>query len=275
MNNIPALQDAPTALPAPRINSAAIELAAKARAWLGRAKELKITSIEHHAQAVEARKQIGIAKRQLDDIAKAHTAPYRGAIDAIRGFFRGPEENIAESIKLLDRAILDFEAAEQRRREAEAAELRKRQAEEAARLKAEQERQAAEQRAREAEALEAARALEEAGKVDAADALLEQAAEAATALEAARILQDAVVESVLHAPIETGPALATGGTQRRAYWSAKVVDQRALVEAWLAGTVPDQVITINESFLNGQARLLKDTLAYPGVAAIKATRVAG
>jgi hypothetical protein len=43
----------------------------------------------------------------------------------------------------------------------------------------------------------------------------------------------------------------------------------ALVKAVAAGTVPIQALEANTVFLNGQARMLKAALAYPGVKAIE------
>lgn len=59
------------------------------------------------------------------------------------------------------------------------------------------------------------------------------------------------------------------GTAIRKTWSAEVVDLMALVKAVASGKVPLTAIEANMTFLNGQARALKNLLAYDGVRAIE------
>jgi hypothetical protein len=47
-----------------------------------------------------------------------------------------------------------------------------------------------------------------------------------------------------------------------------------LVKAVAAGTVPLNAIQANSTFLNNQARAMKETLAYPGVKAVAETGLA-
>lgn len=264
------------AISRPRINSAAIELAGKARGWLDGVRKMPtIMGADEHASAVALRKTLGTARRQLDDIAKTHTAPYRGAIEALRGFFRGPEENIADAIKLIDAAILTFEQAEERRRREEAEKLRKAQAEEAARARAEADRLAREQAEREAKIRAEAAALEEAGKVDAAAELEERAA--AESLELTdQIMQAAVTAEVLEsAPVAQAPELARGGTQRRKVMLGQVANKREFVQAWMDGIIPDEAVLVNEKLLGQQVRSLGKSLKWPGVLITESTRIAG
>lgn len=260
----------------PRINGAAIELAGQARRWLDNIRKAPpIQSVEAHGQAVAMRKTLGQAKRQLDDIAKSHTAPYRGAIEALRGFFRGPEENIADAIKGIDAAILTYEQAEELRRREEAARIRKAQEAEAARQREEARRmeEAAQQQAAEARA--AAAALEEAGRVDAA-AELEQRAALDAERVAEQVMQAAMTAEILEsAPVVQAPALARGGTQRREEWSARVANMREFVQAWLDGEIPEAALLVNEKLLGQQARSLRDGLRWRGVLVTKRTRIAG
>ena len=59
------------------------------------------------------------------------------------------------------------------------------------------------------------------------------------------------------------------GNATRRVWSAEVTDLMALVKAVAAGTVPIQAIEANMVFLNGQSRMLKSALAYPGVRSVE------
>lgn len=63
------------------------------------------------------------------------------------------------------------------------------------------------------------------------------------------------------------------GISSREYWHAEVTDLRELCQAVVDGKVPMQAIQANETFLNNQARVMKDTLNYPGVRAVKSTGI--
>lgn len=85
----------------------------------------------------------------------------------------------------------------------------------------------------------------------------------------------AAAEAVIAAPVVV-PAVfvpkttPTGfGNATRRTWGAEVTDLMALVKAVASGTVPIQALEANTVFLNGQARMLKSALAYPGVRAIE------
>lgn len=261
----------------PHINSTALEWVGRAQAWLSKAKAAKpIETVEEHAQAVAARKTIGEAKRQIEAVRTEHVAPYLAAQRAINAFFGGPAEQVAETLKLLDGRILTFEEAEAQRREAAEREARAAREAEAKRLRDEAEAKRREQAEREARAQEKAAALEAAGRIDAADDVLtttiEEARQVASEIETADILAD-VVE---HAPIHSlAPSLSMGGTSRRKHYSAKVVDPRLIVEAWLRGQLPTVAVQINEQYFNAQARLLKEAMSFPGVELVVDTRIGG
>lgn len=85
----------------------------------------------------------------------------------------------------------------------------------------------------------------------------------------------AAAEAVMATPVVT-PAVyvpkttpAGFGAATRRTWSAEVTDLMALVKAVAAGAVPIQALEANTVFLNGQARMLKSALAYPGVKAVE------
>ena len=260
----------------PRINAEAIALAGRARLWLEQAKASpSIFDGTSHALAQDARKQLGLAKRQVDTIRKAHTAPYLAAVESVRAFFRGTEESIDTAIKLRDSQILAFEREEARRRQEQEARERAQRELEATRLREEAAQLERERKIAEDAALAEAQRLEAAGMVDAVDAVLAAAAAmSAGAADQARTMTE-IADVVVAAPLPAVAQLAKGGTQRREYWSATCVNKRKLVEAWLRGEVPDQCIVANEQFLNGQARLLKSSMNYPGVEARSETRIGG
>jgi hypothetical protein len=59
------------------------------------------------------------------------------------------------------------------------------------------------------------------------------------------------------------------GISFRDNYTAYVKDEMALIKAVAEGKVTIMAIQINQSFLNQQARSLKDTLDYPGVVVVK------
>lgn len=82
-------------------------------------------------------------------------------------------------------------------------------------------------------------------------------------------------EAVISAPVVAPPvfipkATPSGfGNATRRTWGAEVTDLMDLVKAVAAGKAPVQAIEANMVFLNGQARMMKSALAYPGVRAIE------
>lgn len=85
----------------------------------------------------------------------------------------------------------------------------------------------------------------------------------------------AAAEAVIAAPVVVPSVFVPKttpngfGNATRRTWGAEVTDLMALVKAVAAGTVPIQAIEPNMVFLNGQSRMLKAALAYPGVRAIE------
>lgn len=80
--------------------------------------------------------------------------------------------------------------------------------------------------------------------------------------EAAALIEDAPIIPTVIIPKAT-PKVAGIATQ--VYYSAEVVDVKALFKAVHKGKVPLQVFEINQSFLNRQASMLKEAMKYPGV----------
>jgi hypothetical protein len=79
------------------------------------------------------------------------------------------------------------------------------------------------------------------------------------------------VDAILSEPVPVVAVQAAPRYQRaqgvvaRTIYSARVVNLKALLRAVLDGTVPEQAIMANQTFLNAQARALKEAMQYPGV----------
>jgi hypothetical protein len=274
--NAQAVIPADQQLAQPRINAEAVNLIGQAAGWLQQWKARPpLASVEEHARAVAGRKTLGEAKRQLKQIEGSHTLPYKAAIDAIRSFFQSAEENIAATIKIADASIQAFEAAERARQAELERQARAQREAEAKRLREEAEALRRAQAEAEARAQEEAAALEAAGRVDAADDKLNetiaQAAQVVNEIETAEML----AEVIEHAPITYSAPLAKGGLRRTTHYSATVTDARLVVEAWLRGELPSIAVQVNEQFFNQQARTLKETFSFPGVALKTESRIGG
>jgi hypothetical protein len=78
-------------------------------------------------------------------------------------------------------------------------------------------------------------------------------------------------EAIISAPVPVAQVVVPSsvpkgyGGMTTKYYSAVVTDIKALAKAVLEGKVPAMAIQGNETFLNAQARQLKETMAYPGV----------
>lgn len=79
----------------------------------------------------------------------------------------------------------------------------------------------------------------------------------------------AIIEEPVYVPPpileKTQPKVA--GLGIRTTWEAIVIDKLALIKAVAAGQAPLEAVEPNMTFLNNQARALKGSLKYPGVAA--------
>lgn len=260
----------------PHINATALEWVGKARAWLDRAKAAKaITSAEEHEQAMAARKMLGQAKRQIEDSRKEHGNPYRAAVESINTFFRGPTEDVDAAIKIQDRRIMAWESAERERLRQEEERLRREREAEARRIREEAQKLEAERQAKEEAALREAERLAAEGRVDQADEVLADAAQEIDQVVATEQALAAAAEIVEHAPVLAAPAASSGGLSRRVYYSAEVVDLRALVQAWLDGKVPPETIQANDKFINAIARAQTKGFAYPGCRLVETNKIGG
>lgn len=194
----------------------------------------KVTSVAQYEEAGGMLKAIMALKKQVAETFDPHI---KRAYDAHRSLVsekRLHETPLEDAEKALKKVMLGFQMAEeQKRREAEA------RAQEEARKQREK---------LEAQAAKAA----EKGKV-----------------EKAAVLQATAASVVSPIIPTTTPKLA--GVSTRVTWKAEVTDLMTLVKAVAAGTVPLNALLADNAFLNGQARAMKDTLAYPGVKAVQET----
>lgn len=82
-------------------------------------------------------------------------------------------------------------------------------------------------------------------------------------------------EAVINEPIEAPPVVIQKATPKgygafiKENWYADVFDVRLLAKAVIDGIVPAESIQGNQTFLNNQARVLKQNMKYPGVSALK------
>ncbi len=209
------------------------ELANEIEPLLGVSREIVVSDAAGYNNAGQIVKDL---TRVINGIA-AHFTKRKRAIDAVKKLILEDERNWLrpleeEKEKKVSAMRLWFDEQERIRRVAQA------KAEEEARKAAEE------------AALEQAVALESNGHKEAAEA----------------VMATPVVAPAVYVP----PTVPKGmGQFMRKNWGAEVTDLMALVKAVAVGTVPIQALEANMVFLNGQSRMLKSALSYPGVRAIE------
>lgn len=204
---------------------------------LTEAKAFRITSGPQFEDAGAKLKDIMALKKKIAGIFEPHI---KRAFEAHRALVTEKKEHEAPLIEAeshIKRAMLGYQQEEERKRRELEAKAQEAAAKERAKLEAK------------------AAAVEARGKPVLAEALREQAA--------------AVVAPIL-AP--TTPKVS--GISTRTAYKAVVTDKLALVKAVAAGTVPLNALDANMAFLNNQARAMKETLVYPGVAVEQETGIA-
>lgn len=196
-----------------------------------------IATTQDYELAGERLKQFSAKEREVEDMRKKLKAPILAAGKAIDAFFDAPLKRLSSARAAYKTAMLGYQQEEEKkRRELQA------QAEETAR--------------KEREKLEA-RAAKAAEKGQTAKA------------EALQMTAASVVAPMV-APITP----KVSGISTRTTYSAEVVDKMLLIQAIAAGTVPLAAVDANMTYLNGQARLNKEGLDYPGVKVVPETGLA-
>lgn len=192
------------------------------------AKGFRITSTDDYLKSADMLKGIKALLKQIDDTFDPHI---KRAFEAHRGLVgekKLHQQKPLEAEGIIKRAVLSYQLAEeQKRREAEA--------------------RAQEEARKEREKLEA----------QAAKAAAKGKEEKAAALVAAA--------SAVTVPVIPTTTPRVAGISTRVTYKAVVVDKMELVKAVAAGTVPLNALDANMAFLNNQARVMKETLSYPGV----------
>jgi len=212
-------------------------LANETQAMLTAAQEYTIATPAEYVGGGEGLKIIKAKTQELDALRKGMTQPLDEAKRRILALFKAPQERLQEAESAIKGALLAYSEKQEAKRAEEEARLREQARKEEERLRARAEKAAA------------------AGHEEKAEALEEQA------------------ENVM-VPIVSSPQPKVSGVTTRITWKAEVTDKAALIKAVAAGEVPDVALEPNMTFLNQQARSLKDVLSYPGVQAVSEKTVA-
>lgn len=206
---------------------------------VAQAKALNITSAELYTQAVDLLLGVKELAKKVDASYDPIISAAKQAYDTARtkkAEVKGPLLEAEKVYKDKVAVYLSEEEEKRKKAEADAAEA----------LKAQQQE----------EDLEHAAALEAAGDRESAEAVL-------------AISMSAPAPAVTLAP--TVPKIA--GVSKAELWSAEVFDLDALIKAVAAGDVPAMALLPNMTFLNGQARLMKKLLNYPGVRTVSKSSI--
>lgn len=213
------------------------EIAAESSTTLADAKAFKIADARQYAEAGAKLQGIKALMKKIDETFDPHI---KRAFEAHRSLVAEKKQHqtpLQTAEALLKTALLGYQQEEERKRR----ELEAKAQEEARKQQEKLQRQA-----------EAAAAK---GKVEKAAALQATAA--------------AVVAPII--PVTTQKI---AGISTRVTYSARVKDLLELCKAIAAGKVPVNAVTANMPFLNNQARVMKETLAYPGVEVVTETGLA-
>lgn len=173
--------------------------------------------------------QVKLYRKRVDEAFKKPILRAREALESIRELKRQVDDPLSVSEKVLkDNMAVYYAEAEKKRREEEA-------------------RRMSEIKKREEEArLAEAKALEEAGEGEAADA---------------------VMDEPLPAPAVNLPKTQAKGTAMTEHWSASVVNMKMLIVAIMSGQADISLVVPNQQAINQMARALKGRLSIPGIRA--------
>lgn len=213
------------------------EIVAESTATLAVAQNFKVASAQQYIEAGEKLKGIKALMKKIDETFDPHIKRAHEAHRALVDEKRSHQTPLQTAEALLKRAIVTYQLAEeQKRREAEA--------------------RVQEEARKEREKLEA------------------RAAKAAAAGKEEKAAALATAASAVVAPIIMPTTPKVAGISTRTTYRAEVVDKMELVKAVAAGTVPLLALDANATFLNQQARSMKESLSYPGVKVVQETGLA-
>ncbi len=195
-----------------------------------------VTSAEQYNAAGDLLRTVKGRQKQVEAERKSILRPLSEAKDHIIDLFKPIETNLTNAERLLKASMLDWDRAEQKRRDDAEAEAR--------------EAQRIEQERLNAEAAEA-----EAEGNDARATVLQEMAE--------------------DVPLETPPPVErAAGTSVRQVWHGEVTDKKRLVQAVLIGQAPLDLLTVNMPLLNQMAREEKENFHVPGAKAVMEEQMA-
>jgi hypothetical protein len=193
-----------------------------------------IDSPENENKGGDLLKMLKTIIKKANDERTSIVKPINDSVKMINQKYKGITDPVNQAVKDLTKKLTDYKLEQQR----------------IAREKEEQER-----KEREAKALEEAARLEEQGKSDAAEELVEAAE------KASETTQKEVSKSTVRS--DFGAV-----TTMKDNWSASLVDIRILCHAVAKGEVSPDLITANMPALNKLAKAQKDDMNIPGVEAV-------
>ena len=223
---------------------------------LEQAAKYKITTPEAALLAGGDLKHIKWLYKELESKRLAITRPINIALREVNSLFSPAKQWLKEAEGILKTKILDYQNEQER-------------------IAQEEQRKADEKARKQREKLEAkaavARAEEEAARAAAAKAKGDEAKAAAAALAKKQAEKAAKLEEkaeIVQAPVISTTAPEIEGVHTRVTWKAEVTDKAAFIK-FIVEQRPDLmgVIEIDQSKLNGYARLLKEDFDMPGVEA--------
>ena len=210
------------------MNAPQTNLAVKVSEPLAMARGIQIKTPAHYEQAGDMLKSIKALRKEVDDAFDDIIKKAHEAHKAAVSKKKEHELPLQQAETILKSGMLAFQQEQQRRAREEQARLE-------------------EQARKEREKLEARAAAAEAkGKAERAEELRTQAATVPT-------------------PIVSIETPRVSGVSTRETYRAVVIDLQALVRGIMEGKVPVLAVMPDMTFLNGQARLQKSAMRYPGV----------
>jgi hypothetical protein len=205
--------------------------------WPARARALAIVDDASYIVAGEMGTGIRALRERIAAFCDPNIRRWHDGHKAACEQKRALEAPLIEAEGVLKGTLRSYHVEQERVRQAEAA-----------RLAAEAAREDEDRR------LEEATALERAGETEAAQQVLDGA-------------------SFRPPPVIDAPAPAIRGVSTRKVWRAEVTDLPALLRAVADGTVPRDVVAIQQGALDRAAKAMRSTLAWPGVRAYCDTAV--
>lgn len=210
------------------MNAPSTNLAVKVSQPLAEARSLKIATPDDYEKAGDMLKAIKSLRKEVDDAFDDIIKKAHDAHKAAVAKKREHEVPLTQAEALIKGGMIAYQSELQRKAREEQARLEE---------QARKERERLEARAAKAEA---------AGKSEKADELRSRA-------------------ETVAAPVVSINTPKVAGIATRETYRAVVVDLQALVRGIVEGKVPVLAVMPDMTFLNGQARLQKDALNYPGV----------